>query len=102
MCAACVIPRVGQPRNIFACHQVAVALQRALELQHGDIVKMLIGLPGVDLAKVSMGRLFATPDDGFLRHNRGLQSRLSRHVSQDRHLQEVQDPVCRPPYPLMK
>ena len=76
---------------------MALALQRALELQHGDIVKMLISLPGVDLAKVSMGRLFVTPDDGFLRHNRGLQSRLSRHISQDRYLQEVQDPVRSPP-----
>ena len=62
-------------RSAARVDQVAMALQRALELRRSQVVEVLLKLPGIDTSGVNMGRLFIQPDDlRYLRNNRLLQA----------------------------
>jgi len=78
--------------EVGARQEVALALQRALELQCLGITEMLLGLPGIETRRVSMGRLYAKPDAlKFLRNNRALQSRLAQNTKARPYEQELGD-----------
>ena len=70
--------------------EVAASFQRALELQRKRVTQMFVTLPGLDISRVSMGRLFRQPDDAhFLTKNRALQLKLHQFISKSPYVTEL-------------
>lgn len=76
--------------EIGTWHEVAMALQRALELQGGRMTEMLLSLPGILTSRINMGRLYMQPDEyKYLRNSRGLQTRLQQHIKSKPYQQDL-------------
>jgi len=72
--------------------EIAVAMQRALELQRFEMVRLFIQLPGFAARRINIGRLFLQPDETkFLSNNRNLQARVRSLDHHAPYQQEVAD-----------
>lgn len=72
--------------------EIAVAMQRALELQRFEMVRLFIQLPGFVARRINVGRLFLQPDETkFLANNRNLQARVRALDHHAPYQQEVAD-----------
>ena len=61
--------------------EVQHAMQRGIELQRSDVVKLFLNLPGLTFEGIDMGQLYMKPDGyKFLSQNRPLQARLRMMV----------------------
>lgn len=79
--------------EVGGLREVALALQRALELQRTEVTEFLLHLPGIDTTRINMGRLYMMPDElRFLRNDRGLQARLSQFISSMPYEIDIEDP----------
>ena len=66
-----------QAEEPAAKSEVCQALQRAIELQREDVVRLILDLPGLTMEKMNMGQLYIKPDPyKFLSAHRQLQARL--------------------------
>lgn len=80
----------GKTDEVGTRHEVAMALQRALELQRGRMTEMLFRLPGILTSRINMGRLYMQPDEyKYLRNSRALQTRLQHLIKSTPYQQDL-------------